>query len=80
MIKRKFECGRDQVDAATAAVAEAFANEKVNRVDGTRVDFAQGWVHVRASNTEPIVRIIAEAEDEATADDLVQRVRAVAGF
>lgn len=80
MIKRKFECGRDQVDAATAAVAEAFANEKVNRVDGTRVDFARGWVHVRASNTEPIVRIIAEAEDEATADGLVQRVRAVAGF
>ena len=80
MIKQKFECPRERVDAATAAVAEAFSDEKVNRADGTRVDFAQGWVHLRASNTEPIVRIIAEAEDQAAARGLVERVRAAAGL
>jgi len=80
MIKQKFDCPRERIDAATAAVAEAFSDEKVNRADGTRVDFAQGWVHLRASNTEPIVRIIAEAEDQATARSLVERVRAAAGL
>ena len=80
MIKQKFECPRERVDAATAAVAEAFSDEKVNRADGTRVDFAQEWVHLRASNTEPIVRIIAEAEDQAAARGLVERVRAAAGL
>ena len=80
MIKQKLECPRERIDAATAAVAEAFSDEKVNRADGTRVDFAQGWVHLRASNTEPIVRIIAEAEDQAAARGLVERVRAAAGL
>lgn len=80
MIKQKFECPRERIEVATTAVAEAFSDEKVNRSDGTRVDFEQGWVHVRASNTEPIVRIIAEAEDEATASTLVERVRAAANL
>ncbi len=80
MIKQKFECPRERIDVATKAVAEAFANERVNQVDGTRVDFKQGWVHVRASNTEPIVRFIAEADDEAVARQLVDRVRDAAGL
>ena len=80
MIKQKLKCPRDRIDAATTAVADAFSNETVSRTDGTRVDFEQGWVHLRASNTEPIVRIIAEAEDEATATHLVERVRASAGL
>lgn len=80
MIKEKFPCPRERIAAATAAVAEAFRGERVSTVDGTRVDFAHGWVHVRASNTEPIVRIIAEAEDEQAARELIARVRAAAGF
>lgn len=80
MIKQKFECPRERIDAATAAVAEAFSSESVNRTDGTRVDFEGGWVHLRASNTEPIVRIIAEARDESTANGLVELVRAAAGL
>lgn len=80
MIKQKYECLRDRIQAAADAVARAFADEKVNRADGTRVDFAEGWVHIRASNTEPIVRIIAEAEDEATGDRLIARVREAAGI
>jgi phosphomannomutase len=78
MIKQKFDCPRERIDAATAAVADAFAAEAVNRADGTRVDFERGWVHLRASNTEPVVRIIAEAGDEPTARALIEHVRAAA--
>jgi phosphomannomutase len=78
MIKQKFECPRERVKLATEAVAAAFADEKVDRADGTRVDFDQGWVHLRASNTEPIVRIIAEAKDKTTAGGLIERVRTAA--
>ncbi len=74
MIKQKFDCPRERIDVAAAAVADAFANEAVNREDGTRVDFEKGWVHLRASNTEPIVRIIAEAQDESTARALTEQV------
>ena len=62
MIKQKFECSRDRIAQAVEKVATTFASEKLNRSDGTRVDFADGWVHLRASNTEPIVRIIAEGD------------------
>lgn len=80
MIKQKFECPREKIDAAAAVVAQKFANERVDQSDGTRVDFAEGWVHLRASNTEPIVRIMAEAEDETVAQKLIDRVHAAAGL
>lgn len=80
MIKQKLECPRERIDAAVARVASAFAGETINRSDGVRVDFAEGWVHVRASNTEPIVRIIAEAEDPAAANALIEKVRSAAAL
>jgi phosphomannomutase len=40
-----------------------------------RIDFAEGWVHMRASNTEPIIRVIAEAESAERADALIATVR-----
>jgi len=80
MIKQKFECERGVIDSAVERVAAAFRDERVNRSDGTRVDFAEGWVHLRASNTEPIVRVIAEAERAADAEALVSRVRQAAGL
>jgi len=80
MIKTKFECPRERIDVAVGATAKAFAGEKLNQSDGVRIDFADGWVHLRASNTEPIVRIIAEASDDATANGLIARVRAAAGI
>ena len=78
MVKQKMECPRDRIAGAAEAVARAFASERVNSADGVRVDFSDGWVHVRASNTEPIVRLIAEAEDGAVAEALLARVRAAA--
>ena len=80
MIKQKFECPREGINAAVARTADAFKAEKLNQSDGVRIDFAAGWVHLRALNTEPIVRIIAEAPNRADAEQLIARVRAAAGF
>lgn len=51
-----------------------FADEQLNESDGLKIDFKEGWVHMRMSNTEPIIRIYAEAEDENTAQSLVDKV------
>lgn len=80
MIKQKFECPRERINAAVAKATTAFAGERLNQSDGVRIDFQAGWVHLRASNTEPIVRIIAEASDRAAAERLIADVRAAAGF
>ena len=61
------------------AVKRQFASEKVDTQDGIRIDWdaARTWVHARPSNTEPIMRIIAEAPDRATAEQRVKEVQAV---
>ena len=58
----------------------AFAHQTIDTQDGIRVDWPDKWVHVRPSNTEPIIRIIAEAGDEEQAKALVQNVRDVLGL
>jgi phosphomannomutase len=77
MIKTKFDCTPEQSAALVAKVKKEFASEKIDTQDGVRIDFADGWVHVRQSNTEPIARIIAEAADEATARALIAKVEAL---
>jgi len=71
IVKQKVELnqgdGQPQVSQMLDKLAEAFANQRVDKQDGVRVDWPDRWVHVRASNTEPILRIIAEARDEETA-------------
>ncbi len=62
------------VDAILAAVKAQYANEKITDIDGVKIDFADGWVHLRKSNTEPIVRIYAEAHDANRATDLATAV------
>ncbi len=79
-VKQKFEMPRDRIQAAVGAVTERFADRQPNTSDGVRIDFPEGWVHLRASNTEPIVRVVAEADSEATAEALTGRVREAAGF
>jgi len=53
---------------------EAFKDEKLNDIDGLKIDFKDGWVHMRSSNTEPIIRIYAEAKTKETAEELVNKV------
>ena len=66
------------VDALLAKVAAFYksdaAVEKVTTIDGVKIDFADGWVHLRKSNTEPIIRIYSEAATETRANELAQQV------
>ncbi len=66
------------VDALLAKVAKLYNGmagvEKVTTIDGVKIDFADGWVHLRKSNTEPIIRIYSEAATEARANELAQGV------
>ncbi len=77
IVKEKFECRREDANRAVEAVKQAFANEKIDVQDGIRIDWPDAWVHARPSNTEPIMRIIAEAPDRETADKRIAAVRTV---
>lgn len=78
MVKRKLEMPAAQIAPWLERVRSAAANDaRVDTCDGVRIDWPQGWVHVRPSNTEPIARVIAEASDEATANELARRVMAL---
>jgi len=77
MMKRKYECSKTRIDKVLPAVREKYVGETINDIDGVRIDFADGWVHVRGSNTEPIIRIIAEAPNEQRAEELIAGVRDV---
>ncbi|HSW46094.1 MAG TPA: phosphoglucosamine mutase [Phycisphaerae bacterium] len=75
MIKTKFECSKERIDRVLEAVKNRYRSEKVNDIDGVRVDFSDGWVHIRGSNTEPIIRIIAEARTAERADGLIAEMK-----
>lgn len=75
IVKAKLTLPAERVARMPAIVRGCFPNAGVDEQDGTRVDWPDRWVHVRPSNTEPIVRIIAEAADAATAGDLVNRTQ-----
>lgn len=61
------------VDKLLAQIKSRYASERVNDIDGVKIDFAESWAHLRKSNTEPIVRIYTEAKSESEADALAQR-------
>jgi phosphomannomutase len=73
MLKRKFELPRERIAAWLKNIRGIAGNGRINDNDGVRIDWPEGWVHLRASNTEPIARVITEAADEATANLLVKR-------
>lgn len=62
------------VDGILARVKELYKNERVNDCDGVKIDFAEGWVHLRKSNTEPIIRVYSEAATMDEANKLAQSV------
>ena len=81
MLKTKFPCPAEAVEPIVRKAREALAarpGARLNDSDGLRVDLPEGWVCVRASNTEPIMRIIAEAASRPAAEKLVSDVRAIA--
>nr|WP_321358402.1 phosphoglucosamine mutase [uncultured Draconibacterium sp.] len=62
------------VDGILVKMKEKYAHEEVTATDGVKIDFAESWVHLRKSNTEPIIRIYAEAKSSAEADKLAQQM------
>ncbi len=67
------------VDAILATLEEKYKNEQITTIDGLKIDFQEGWVHLRKSNTEPIIRIYAESEGEEKANkfanDMINEIK-----
>ena len=75
MSKNKIELTPQiDVDAILLAMTEKYKNEDITTIDGVKIDFAENWVHLRKSNTEPIIRIYTEAATQQIADDLAIRI------
>ena len=53
---------------------EKYKNHRITTIDGLKIDFEDGWVHLRKSNTEPIIRIYSESEGEEKANAIAQRI------
>lgn len=73
MVKEKVSISGMDPDYVLASFAEKYKKEQINLLDGVKIDFVDSWVHLRKSNTEPIVRIITEAHDSKQAQALAKR-------
>ena len=85
MSKNKIELTPQiDVDAILIAMTEKYKSEDITTIDGVKIDFAENWVHLRKSNTEPIIRIYTEAQTQDLADALALRIiaeiKAIAGI
>lgn len=71
MGKKKIELTPEiNVDELLVKIQKEFENEEISTIDGVKIDFAENWVHLRKSNTEPIIRIYTEAKSQEEADKL----------
>ena len=77
MIKEKFAADKELAARILAKAKETFADAQVSTADGYRFDFADAWLHLRTSNTEPVMRIIAEARDRQAADKYISAVHSI---
>jgi phosphomannomutase len=77
IVKDKYTVARDRLPRLFEALVARWPDAKANRLDGLRLDWADRWVHVRPSNTEPIVRVIAEAPQAEAAAELCRQVGAM---
>jgi phosphomannomutase len=73
IVKDKLECPQEAVAAACDALRTTFTDAEVQEGDGLRLDWEDRWVQVRASNTEPILRVIAEAPETEDAKALCRQ-------
>jgi len=73
--KNKIELTPDtDVDGILAAMEKKYSSQPVNTIDGVKIEFDKEWVHLRKSNTEPIIRIYSESENESTANNLANKI------
>jgi len=70
MTKKKIEIGNSNPDQILEKVKEAHTHERLNLIDGIKIERPDSWVHIRKSNTEPIIRIIAEAKTKEESEDI----------
>lgn len=76
--KNKIQLTEDiDVDAILEAVKAKFAGERITDIDGVKIDFPESWVHLRKSNTEPIIRIYSEAHTMEEAEELAGRIKKI---
>lgn len=75
MAKTKIDRSPDiDLDKIFAALKEKYRNEQLNTEDGLKIDFESGWVHLRPSNTEPIIRIYSESSSQVIAENLARKI------
>ncbi|MEQ9423829.1 MAG: phosphoglucosamine mutase [Cyclobacteriaceae bacterium] len=67
------------VDDLLIKIKSVYKEEDINDIDGVKIDFDHGWVHLRKSNTEPIIRIYSEAKDESSANQLAEEMKGAIG-
>lgn len=73
--KKKIELTPDiNLDALMHKVQDKYSKQPINTIDGVKIEFDKEWVHLRRSNTEPIIRIYAESQSEATANHLAEKL------
>jgi phosphomannomutase len=77
IVKDKYEVSRERLPGLNVALTARWPEARANTLDGLRLDWADRWVHVRPSNTEPIVRVIAEAPAPVDAERLCREVGAL---
>ena len=73
MTKGKIPLGDIDADGALQVLQERYQNERISTIDGLKIDFEDGWVHLRKSNTEPIARIYTEAKTQERAEELARK-------
>jgi phosphomannomutase len=73
--KNKIELSPEMdVDQILEVIQEKYQKQPINNVDGVKIEFDKQWVHLRKSNTEPIIRIYSESDSETKADHLAQKI------
>ncbi|NKI32408.1 phosphoglucosamine mutase [Croceivirga thetidis] len=85
MSKKKIQLTPElDVDALLHAMHDKYKNEEVSTIDGVKIDFLNYWVHLRKSNTEPIIRIYTEAQSQveanSLADRIIEEIKTIAGL
>lgn len=74
LVKEKLACPSDKIAEVLKLIRQAYADQPMDLRDGVKVTTADGWIHLRGSNTEPILRVVAEAASEAIASRMVNTV------
>ena len=78
IVRGRIECSTQLAHRVVRELRKRYTGDGVNTLDGIKIDWPDGWVHVRPSNTEPILRLTAEATTREHAEELLERFRAEA--